>query len=570
MKKIFAIAAVLLSLAGCKKEAQEPQPTPSEPDKISVSPTSRTVGGDGGTTTAIVSSSSEWTLETADGKAYDWITADKNSGKSGETVTFEVAPNTDADKTASFVFRCGKAEASFTVTSTAKEVVIPELSLKSESTVAVGYESGEFTVELSLKNVEDVSKLEASAEDNWVSFTSPATAGTEAETAVMKFTYGANANVEARETEVTISYPDADPVKVKVQQTGKPATSIVITSEKNIDVEYTEGTFQVNLETSNDVQVNDIDVETSASWVKYAGTSFGAPGTAVMNFSYDANDASAAREATVTVIYDGKEYGTVTVAQKGIPEVTGDPLITKALYMKGHCVGKGFKWNNEDALKFGNTISVEMLVKHDAEFGNTIGSLFGIERRILIRHGDNSENRQQWELVYALNSTSGNGENIEAKVKSSIDLPADKWAHIAVVLDGTNKTVKLYQDGKLAGSDEMDADIMDIDLTATWNNGTTQQFYLGRSYDNNRGFDGLMSEVRVWNRALTEEEINSKDHFYTVDAASDGLAAYWKLNEGEGTDIKDSTANGNNLVVRVYQYEMWILGAEWRDVSLPE
>lgn len=91
MRKIFVIGAVLLSLAACKKEAQEPQ-TPAEPDKISVSPASRTVGGDGGTTTTIVSSSSEWTLETADGKTYDWITADKNSGKSGETVTFKFRP----------------------------------------------------------------------------------------------------------------------------------------------------------------------------------------------------------------------------------------------------------------------------------------------------------------------------------------------------------------------------------------------------------------------------------------------------------------------------------------------
>lgn len=575
MKKIFAIGVVLLSLAACKKEAQEPQPTPVEPDKISVSPTSRTVGGDGGTAATTVTSSSEWTLEAAEGKTYDWITADKNSGKSGETVTFEVDPNSDADKTASFVFRCGKAEASFTVTSTAKEVVIPELTLKSESPVAVGYESGEFTVELSLKNVEEVSKLEAAAKDSWVSFSSPATAGAEAETAVMKFTYEANANTEARETEITISYPNADPVVVKVQQTGKPATSIVITSEKNISVEYTEGTFRVELETSNDVSVSGISGNSDVAWVKYIGTDFGAPGTAVMNFSYTANDASTAREATVTVKYDGKEYGTVTVAQKGMPEVAGDPLITKALNMKGHCAGYagGQAWAEPEVMKFGNTMSIEMLVKHDAEFGNTIGSLFGIERRILIRHGDNSENRQQWELVYALNETesSWSTQNKEEKVKSGIDLPSDKWVHIAVVLDGAQNKITLYQDGEVAAYDDMNSDIKLIDLNETYKaNSATQQFYLGRSYDNNRGFDGLMSEVRIWNRALTAEEINAKDHFYSVDPASDGLVAYWKMNEGEGTTIKDYTVNGNNLDSKEFNGYIWQLGADWRDVSLPE
>ena len=105
-----------------------------------------------------------------------------------------------------------------------------------------------------------------------------------------------------------------------------------------------------------------------------------------MNFSYTANDASTAREATVTVKYDGKEYGTVTVAQKGMPEVAGDPLITKALYMTGYCAGYGYNgWTNKEVMKFGKTISVEMLVKHEGEFDDSIGSLFGTERRLLIR-----------------------------------------------------------------------------------------------------------------------------------------------------------------------------------------
>lgn len=468
------------------------------------------------------------------------------------------------------------------MTSTAKEVVIPELTLKSESPVEVGYESGEFTVELSLKNVEDISKLDAVAQDSWVSFTSPATAGTEAETAVMKFTYDANANVDARETEVTISYPDADPVTVKVHQAGKPATSIVITSEKNISVEYTEGTFKVELQTSSNVEADGIVAETSDSWVKYVGTDLGFGGAAVMNFSYTANDATSAREATVTVKYDGVSYGTVTISQNGTPEVAGDPLITKALYMKGHCAGYagGQSWANPDVMKFGNTISVEMLVKHDAEFeetvnsnGNGIGSMFGIERRLLIRHGDNTNNYQEWEVVYVLNekTSSWSDEYVEAKVKSSVNLPADKWVHIAVVLDGDNKTVTLYQDGEVVGSEAMNPDIRAIDLNETYkSNNTNQQFYLGRAYSNNRDFCGLMSEVRIWNRALTSEEINSKDHFYTVDPDSEGLVAYWKLNEGTGTTLKDYTANGNNLDSKEYNGYVWQVAADWRDVSLPE
>ena len=85
MKKFLLLAAALLALAGCKKESEEPV-TPAESDKISVSPTSREVGGEGGTATTKVTSSGDWTLGTADGKSYGWVTSDRVSGKNGETV----------------------------------------------------------------------------------------------------------------------------------------------------------------------------------------------------------------------------------------------------------------------------------------------------------------------------------------------------------------------------------------------------------------------------------------------------------------------------------------------------
>ena len=91
-----------------------------------------------------------------------------------------------------------------------------------------------------------------------------------------------------------------------------------------------------------------------------------------------------------------------------------------------------------------------------------------------------------------------------------------------------------------------------------WN---SSNFYVGKSYDNNRWFDGEISEARVWNRVLSVEEINAKNHFYKVDAASEGLVAYWKFNEGTGNVITDVT-NGYNLVANS--------AITWKPVSLPE
>ena len=582
MKKFLLFAAVLLTLAGCKKESEEPV-TPAAPDKISVSPASREVGGEGGTATTKVTSSGDWTLGTADGKSYGWVTSDKVSGKNGETVTFTVDPNTEAELTAEFVFTCGKAAASFTIVSTPAEVRTPVLEVTSENPVEVDYAAGEFTVELSVTDVDDVTDLEAAVDGSWVTFNGPAEAGSVAGTARMNFSYSANDSSDPRETEITVSYPNADPVTVTVSQKGKPVETIEITSETEVEVEYTEGTLQVNLEVSSGISVSEVKASVSQTWLKFIGTDFGAPGTAVMNFSYEANPTSVAREAVITVQYDNTDYGTVAVAQKGDPnaggeEPGGDYLITKAAYMKAHCAGVA-EWKTPDVMKLGTTLTVELLVKHDKDFevtsswnGNGIGTLFGTERRFLIRHGDNMNNYKEWELVYVLNATESNGEYIESKVKSSKDLPADEWVHIAAVLDGAAKTVTLYQDGEVVGSATMDDDIRPIDLTEEYTRQAEglQKFYLGRSYANNRDFCGLMSEVRVWNKALSADEINAPNHFYKVDPASEGLVAYWKMNEGEGYLIKDHTANGNDLTGEVYSGYSWSNGMEWREVQLPE
>lgn len=57
-----------------------------------------------------------------------------------------------------------------------------------------------------------------------------------------------------------------------------------------------------------------------------------------------------------------------------------------------------------------------------------------------------------------------------------------------------------------------------------------------------------------------KQEINEKDHAYEVDPASDGLVAYWKLNDGIN-ELKDHTINGNNATPTS--------SLTWVDVALP-
>ena len=68
-------------------------------------------------------------------------------------------------------------------------------------------------------------------------------------------------------------------------------------------------------------------------------------------------------------------------------------------------------------------------------------------------------------------------------------------------------------------------------------------FHIGRS-ETGRLIDGVLSEARVWNRALNVIELENNQCY--VDPKSDGLIGYWRLDELVDGKFKDLTGNGND------------------------
>lgn len=597
MKKILLIAAAMLAFAGCKEDEPVEPPVPQEPDEISVSPKSDKVGGEGGKVTTTVTSNGEWTLATAGGATYDWVDASPLSGKAGKTVvTFEVDENTDrGDVEAKFVFTCGDATAEYTIKSTEKEVVIPEIEVTSDNPVELGNEGSAFDVTL----VTDTEGAELVAADfeaeisvDWLTFNAPATG--DATSATLKFTAEANSEegAPARSADITISYPGVENIVIKVNQAAgpepQPAPEITIALNDGytspFEVEYTEKTqYYVQLRvsssivdmTANPATVPDLEVVSDQSWLVYgrnisAGRISDELTKINLYFNYDANPTDVARTANVTVSYKGTEYVKFQIVQAGDPNAGVEPPVGGDFvpYMKDHCISPELKiytnasnktmiesvaWANPSVLNVGKTMTVEMLVKHDEVFqkkgdatakwdGTWVNCIFGMEGRFLVRQGDNSPAEpQQWELVWAASS-----DPTETKYRATEYLPGNEWVHLAIVADGSNVT--LYQNGKSVGGGAIPSHVYNIDFSTSFDGYEQgQAFALGRAYDNARDFVGKMAEVRIWNRALSADEINADGHFYSVDPASNGLVAYWKLNEGEGDTFYDSTSNGNNL-----------------------
>lgn len=205
----------------------------------------------------------------------------------------------------------------------------------------------------------------------------------------------------------------------------------------------------------------------------------------------------------------------------------------------------------KDGKKFDNLAenTLEILIKGNS-FPNQVNTLMGIESNYLLRIGDAGVPSNQLQVA----TSSGNLTN------SDLQFESGKWYHISVTFN--KGAIKVYINGveKLSGSVNKSS----VSLGAAHSDeasGKPRCFWVGYSYSSDRFFDGVVSEARIWNRALSASEIQAVNHFYTVDPASEGLIAYWKFNEGAGKEAKDYSVNGNNLTIENEP--------KWESVSLP-
>lgn len=88
----------------------------------------------------------------------------------------------------------------------------------------------------------------------------------------------------------------------------------------------------------------------------------------------------------------------------------------------------------------------------------------------------------------------------EAQVSGTAKLTTNKWTHIAVTINRTNKRATLYVDGKKIGT---------VILESTLKAFSGKQNYLGKSqYPEDPYFTGYMDDVRIFDYELTESKVN--------------------------------------------------------------
>jgi|GEM_PF-3374520 len=115
------------------------------------------------------------------------------------------------------------------------------------------------------------------------------------------------------------------------------------------------------------------------------------------------------------------------------------------------------------------------------------------------------------------------------------------YKHLTVTIE--NSIIKAYEDGVLKASHSI---VNPIELGA--------DLYIGTYWGDQNYLNGNISEVRVWDKALSQTEIEV-NLFKRLTGIEDSLVGYWYLNEGEGTSAMD-LIDGNYGVID---------GATWSD-----
>lgn len=185
------------------------------------------------------------------------------------------------------------------------------------------------------------------------------------------------------------------------------------------------------------------------------------------------------------------------------------------------------QWPSPAPLTGLTKITMEAMLYCEA-YDKMISTFMGIEGTYLIRFSDAGYAPDQVQIAAGGNFPSAS---------VSPRLPVKRWFHFAATHDLVTGDAVIYIDGKVAwsgtGSKPGTRDL------------ASPTFFIGKSYDDSRWFNGMIAECRIWNVVRTQEEI--ANNFYEVDPASPGLVAYWKFDEGAGQQVKDYTANANHM-----------------------
>ena len=237
--------------------------------------------------------------------------------------------------------------------------------------------------------------------------------------------------------------------------------------------------------------------------------------------------------------------------------LTGDPGSDSTRIWNG-CTGLEFdgiddyiELGSDSALRIEGDLSIEFWLKAaDLSAGELVR--FG---------GDINSSSETQNIVYriGLDSSpghlrfmheSGNGVGPNFVTGSSL-IQIGQWHHVALVRNDLLKTYRLFVDGT-----PLPFTIYSSSATG----GSLGELTIGGVSAGSSGdfFNGIIDEVRIWNKQLSQNEIQTNDHGPIDPNTAQGIVGYWPLHAGTGTTAWNLSVQGQNGIIH---------GASWSSVS---
>jgi len=132
--------------------------------------------------------------------------------------------------------------------------------------------------------------------------------------------------------------------------------------------------------------------------------------------------------------------------------------------------------------------------------------------------------------------------NVTGNVTSNTSLTVGDWTHLAFVYNPSTSKIEIYING-----------VQDVISDASPpGNVAGSKFIIGNRYDNYTGLNGTLDDVRIWNIARTQSEIQSNMNTELAGTET-GLVAYYPFNQGVAAgdntaivSVIDKTSNALN------------------------
>lgn len=125
----------------------------------------------------------------------------------------------------------------------------------------------------------------------------------------------------------------------------------------------------------------------------------------------------------------------------------------------------------------------------------------------------------------------------------------NEWNHVAVWWGSTG--MKMYINGEL----QLDSDVFNNGIVSSGSN-----LKIGVQQGENRYFNGIIDEVRIWNTQRTEEQIQ-ENMYKTLNGNETNLVSSWSFNEGSGTRSFEISSNHFNSTL--------VNGPQWITSTAP-